>query len=950
MKSVKRVVALMLTVLMVATTLFTVNVFADEIVFPDVAEDYTYRSAIYSLVQKGVVNGIQEDDGTLVFKPEKTISRAEFAKMLTVALIGNAPLTGTTDKFPDVSQDHWANKYIAYAVSTGIVNGRDDGLFCPENPVSYGEAIKMIVCAKGYGSLYKASQPWYQGYITIANNINLTKNAMALGTAEAPRGLVAQLVYNMDYTKKIEVNTGEGPTIVEDEEENEEFSGVVLGVFNKTLTGESLGLNRFQLNIGGKVFTISGDSIDGYYSYLGKMVEVEHTTDSVPKIVRIEPIGGNTSITIPAEDIDTVGRNQITYYDEDGDKETAYLSSNLYVMYNGTGVPQSAITSAFASTYFNVDCGELTLVDNSGGSEYDIVYVKSYRTLYVTGRSTDKDIYTFTDGYTVASNKTVTLENDDDDYVVYKTNTSGKLEASTVSAIPSSKAVISVAEPYNGNGVTEVMVSTLTLKNASVDEMSGYDYVKIGGKTYSVSNYYLDLLASDPGKYGFDVGDKATFYLDYAGRIVYVTKSESSEPYAYVLGYDPGNGLDGKKSLKLFSVSGTTAKTDIYPLKSSVRVNGSTIPDSAVEQILIDNAIKINAKQSATAIENGTYAQLIKYATGTENGVTCISELYTIDSANLANGGIVPGEFTTTNGGTKEAFSDGSGRLKYNSSSKSFAVNASNGANQFIINSSTVVILVPKDRADEDKFKKRTNTYFSNGGTYVVEPYDVTSNIAKAVLVYAENTQPRVLASADAMLIEAIAQVQNDEGKAVNEITYYKAGETESKKMKTKDLNVATGINPGDIVRFAVDNGEVVAIQKVYVGGELYDYASTTAPFGETLEPDNIIEHKDNANASDYYYRVIRGTVDTVDIDYDSLQVVPGIDDTQYDKDKIEPLTITDSAKFYKFDTSKEKFSTDSDLGSLNAATIGGTTDPSKASKVVIVILNRAVKAVYVLN
>ncbi len=946
MKSVKRVVALMLTVLMVATTLFTVNVFADEIVFPDVAEDYTYRSAIYSLVQKGVVNGIQEDDGTLVFKPEKTISRAEFAKMLTVALIGNAPLTGTTDKFPDVSQDHWANKYIAYAVSTGIVNGRDDGLFCPENPVSYGEAIKMIVCAKGYGSLYKASQPWYQGYITIANNINLTKNAMALGTAEAPRGLVAQLVYNMDYTKKIEVNTGEGPTIVEDEEENEEFSGVVLGVFNKTLTGESLGLNRFQLNIGGKVFTISGDSIDGYYSYLGKMVEVEHTTDSVPKIVRIEPIGGNTSITIPAEDIDTVGRNQITYYDEDGDKETAYLSSNLYVMYNGTGVPQSAITSAFASTYFNVDCGELTLVDNSGGSEYDIVYVKSYRTLYVTGRSTDKDIYTFTDGYTVASNKTVTLENDDDDYVVYKTNTSGKLEASTVSAIPSSKAVISVAEPYNGNGVTEVMVSTLTLKNASVDEMSGYDYVKIGGKTYTVSNYYLDLLASDPGKYGFDVGDKATFYLDYAGRIVYVTKSESSEPYAYVLGYDPGNGLDGKKSLKLFSVSGTTAKTVIYPLKSSVRVNGSTIPDSAVEQILIDNAIKINAKQSATAIENGTYAQLIKYATGTENGVTCISELYTIDPTTLANGGIVPGEFTTTNGGTKEAFSNGSGRLKYNSSSKAFAVDG--GSNQFIINSSTVVILVPKDRTDEDEFK-RANTYFSNGGTYVVEPYDITSNIAKAVLVYTNgaSTAASVYANTDAMFIEAIAQVQNDEGKNVNEITYYKAGETESKKMKTKDLNVAAGINPGDIVKFAVEGGVIVNIQKVYVGGVLYDY-TPGAPFNTTPDTDNMIEKSYNSVTD--YYRVILGTVDTVDLDGGSLNIVPCIDDTQYNSDNWEPVSITDSAKFYKFDTSKEKFSTDSDLGSLNAATIGGTTDPSKASKVVIVILNRAVKAVYVLN
>ena len=120
MKSLKRIIASTLSVLMILASLLTVNVFADTVVFPDVADDYAYRSAIYSLVDKGVINGIEEN-GVLNFKPDNTITRAEFAKLVAVALTGGVALTETTAQFPDVAQDYWANVHIAYAVKTGIV-------------------------------------------------------------------------------------------------------------------------------------------------------------------------------------------------------------------------------------------------------------------------------------------------------------------------------------------------------------------------------------------------------------------------------------------------------------------------------------------------------------------------------------------------------------------------------------------------------------------------------------------------------------------------------------------------------------------------------------------------------------------------------------------------------------------------------------------------------------
>ena len=161
MKTFKRITATTLAVLMVLATILTVNVFADSVTFPDVANDYYYKDAIYSLVNEGVINGVKQEDGTFLFKPEDTITRAEFAKLVAVATAGNVALTETTTRFPDLAVDHWANTYIAYAVKMGIINGNSDGTFRPETPVSYGEAVKMLVCAKGYGSLYTATEPWY---------------------------------------------------------------------------------------------------------------------------------------------------------------------------------------------------------------------------------------------------------------------------------------------------------------------------------------------------------------------------------------------------------------------------------------------------------------------------------------------------------------------------------------------------------------------------------------------------------------------------------------------------------------------------------------------------------------------------------------------------------------------------------------------------------------------
>lgn len=95
---------------------------------------------IQTLVQKGAISGYP--DGS--FKPNKTITRAEFATVLVKALNLNMQ-SGKT--FAD-TQNHWAKDYISTAYNQGIVKGMNDTQFAPDTEISREQMAVMIVNAR----------------------------------------------------------------------------------------------------------------------------------------------------------------------------------------------------------------------------------------------------------------------------------------------------------------------------------------------------------------------------------------------------------------------------------------------------------------------------------------------------------------------------------------------------------------------------------------------------------------------------------------------------------------------------------------------------------------------------------------------------------------------------------------------------------------------------------
>lgn len=196
----------------------------------------------------------------------------------------------------------------------------------------------------------------------------------------------------------------------------------------------------------------------------------------------------------------------------------------------------------------------------------------------------------------------------------------------------------------------------------------------------------------------------------------------------------------------------------------------------------------------------------------------------------------------------------------------------------------------------------------------------------------------------------------DNDDKLVIELSYYEAGSTTLKTVKTKEIDTLSGVSAGDVIRIALDNGRVAGYQKVYVGGELYDYAhdSLAYPFDTFKATDNYIVHASGSTKN--YYRVIVGTVASEDIEGDgSITIVPQIvtNDDDFDKNAWTIDTtakIDSSTKYYKWDATNEAFKTndtDAELASISSAE---DVKPTLATKLVAVVLAGKVKAVYLID
>lgn len=154
------------------------------------------RSRILDGVKAGYVSGYS--DGT--FRPDNTVTRAEFATMLNKALKNNK---NTLINFKDVNKSDWYYEQVGKSVAAGLFSGGIDNTFRPQSPITRQEAAKVIACAMTSATIdgdgatlmsdYEVISDWAKESVNAAANkgyINgypegLYKPSKALTRAEA---------------------------------------------------------------------------------------------------------------------------------------------------------------------------------------------------------------------------------------------------------------------------------------------------------------------------------------------------------------------------------------------------------------------------------------------------------------------------------------------------------------------------------------------------------------------------------------------------------------------------------------------------------------------------------------------------------------------------------------------------------------------------------------------
>jgi|GEM_PF-4123352 len=182
--------------------------------FTDMNPDHwAYNAAAY-LVSSGVLSGYP--DGS--FKPDKPVSRAEYAKILaTVMKLPLEDTCGNWNMFSDISPSAWYCPYVKAVAKAGYMIGVGEGKFAPNNLVKKEEIITTIVRINGW-QLVDPPTPtfsdidhtyWAYPYVETAvkhgiiarNDKGLTSGNIFGKGQPATRAMTAVLIYRGLYKK-----------------------------------------------------------------------------------------------------------------------------------------------------------------------------------------------------------------------------------------------------------------------------------------------------------------------------------------------------------------------------------------------------------------------------------------------------------------------------------------------------------------------------------------------------------------------------------------------------------------------------------------------------------------------------------------------------------------------------------------------------------------------------
>ena len=369
--------------------------------FTDSADIKVDTEVVDTLVSLGVVNGY--DDGS--FKPNGTVTRAEMAKMIYVLRTGNSDASAYNDdktSFTDIGS-HWARGYIKYCQSLGIIAGKSNTKFCPNDKVTAQEAAKMLLVTLGYDATKAGltGANWASKTNALADENGLLEDVNTSFTAACPRQYAAQLIYNAIDAKTVVLRDGtyidESATGHPNKTVGEKYMGLsktegVLVASGKTgINGQatakedSLAVNVLGTTASGAAETTYDYVSDvtftkvakDYTALLGQVVKVLYKNGDKSKVYGVFATDDNNVLAGNSTDLEKKTATKVKF---DGTEYDVAASTLVTV----NGVKKADKTLAEYADVYKDTAATFSLVDNNDDDKYDVLTVFAPSVVKVT--------------------------------------------------------------------------------------------------------------------------------------------------------------------------------------------------------------------------------------------------------------------------------------------------------------------------------------------------------------------------------------------------------------------------------------------------------------------------------------------------------------------------------------------------------------------------------------
>ena len=558
----------------------------------------------------GIINGTE--DG--LFSPDDDFTRIQF--ILTALRMMNfdaKSFGGESIEFYDIPSDYEYINEIEAAVKLDIITGFSDKTLKPDMPISYVDALTIMLRIMGYTEEAYGKGGYPSGFLKVSQKLDLDDGIAFEKDGSFTRADAANFLYNCLHADvyssgklgNSDVQVMAMGTMLEAYFDiyitNGKIESTYLAAIDSNTEAE-----EDSVFIGGEKYYCD---LYSYSEYLGKCADVYYTGDgSSRKTIRhLALLNDEKELIISTDDIVDFDNYTFRYYD--GKKlKTAELVTGHNLIYNGKRkisydknifVPKNG----FVRLLRTCDCKT---------NQYDVAFVNEYFNFHVKSLSANGSILSFnpkgkSNGFYIDLAKSDFLMEIYDkngmmssDLSVVDTydNDGNRIKKYLVPPIPSG-SLISIFTDDAALGINgrktlgsnatyiKIYINSGKIEGTVNSQSKTADKLVIDDKECKISddNYLFD-------DESVEVGSSGTFLFDFNGKIAAWSQKSGSDElvYGYLIKINSNGNLSPDYKFKILKSNGYIEIFDGEEIKN-IKLNGEKIKSgSALEKSLKNSA------------------------------------------------------------------------------------------------------------------------------------------------------------------------------------------------------------------------------------------------------------------------------------------------------------------------------------------------------------------------